>query len=642
MWNGQQALVAYDRAVPGFQGRIRREDVDAVRDRVHIDEVIGEYVPLKTAGLGSMKGLCPFHDERTPSFSVRPQVGLYHCFGCGESGDVYSFLMNIDHISFAEAVEKLAGRLGYQLRYEEGTSGPDRAEYGRRQRLLDAHLSAEKWFQEQLAGPDAYVGRVFLSERGFDRAAAAQFGVGFAPNSWDGLVSHLRSKGFRDAELVEAGLVSQSQRGTGVYDRFRGRLIWPIRDITGATVGFGARRMLEEDQGPKYLNTPQTRIYNKSQVLYGLDLAKRDIARGRQAVIVEGYTDVMAMHLAGVPRAVATCGTAFGAEHVKVLRRLLMDDESPGQLVFAFDGDAAGQKAAMRAFDEVRSYVAQTFVAVGPDGLDPCDLRLAKGDQALRDLVEHRQSLIEFVLRSTIAGFELNQVEGRVNALRAAAPHLLAVRDTGMRRGYTRELAGWLGMDPEEVRRAVDHEQRRAAAKLGETDRPTPNGQSGPGEHQQRRQEAPANDPVARAERQLLGLVLQFPDAARQAGVERLTESAFTHPAHRMIWKALQTSFAAGEGSREWVPVVMSAAPEEVQGVISALAVRELPMRAGQSPHTLAEWLVLDARKRDLLARERDLDGRAQRLAATGATDEAQALFAELFTLTRERKALDA
>ena len=344
-------------------GRIRQADVEEVKARTNIADIVGERVALKSAGVGSLKGLCPFHDERSPSFHVRPGVGFYHCFGCGESGDVYSFLRAMDHVSFTEAVERLAGRIGYSLHYEDGGAAP---ETSGRTRLFAANTAAAEFFRTQLATPEAETGRRFLGERGFDAGAAAHFGVGYAPKGWESMTKALTAQGFTRDELTAAGLVSQGQRG--VYDRFRGRLVWPIRDVTGQIVGFGARKLYDDDQGPKYLNTPETQIYKKAQVLYGLDLAKRDITRGdpRRVVVVEGYTDVMACHLAGVTTAIATCGTAFGTDHITVLRRVMGDDSGSGEVVFTFDPDAAGQKAALRAFAEEKRFNAQTYVAVGP------------------------------------------------------------------------------------------------------------------------------------------------------------------------------------------------------------------------------------------------------------------------------------
>ncbi|MFT4157829.1 MAG: DNA primase [Microbacterium sp.] len=447
--------------------RIRQADVDEVKARTNIADIVGERVALKSAGVGSLKGLCPFHDEKSPSFHVRPQVGYYHCFGCGESGDVYSFLREMDHVSFTEAVERLAGRIGYTLHYEDGGPAP---ETSGRARLYAANTAAAEFFRAQLLSADAEIGRQFLGERGFDAGAAAHFGVGFAPRGWDGMLKALSAQGFTREELSTAGLVSTGQRG--VYDRFRGRLVWPIRDVSGQTIGFGARKLFDDDQGPKYLNTPETPIYKKAQVLYGLDLAKKDIARGdpRRVVIVEGYTDVMACHLAGLTTAIATCGTAFGTDHIKVLRRVMGDDNASGEVVFTFDGDEAGQKAALRAFSEDERFKAQTFVAVAPDGLDPCDLRLQRGDAAVRTLLDAKVPMFEFAIDRKIAGFDLATVEGRVGALRAAAPIVAEIKDALLRPGYERVLARRLGMDPNEVHSEV----RRAGRGSGSPMRAEP------------------------------------------------------------------------------------------------------------------------------------------------------------------------
>ncbi|MDP2013949.1 MAG: DNA primase, partial [Actinomycetota bacterium] len=417
-------------------GRIRDEDIALVRERARIDDVVREYVTLKSAGGGSLKGLCPFHDERSPSFHVTPSRGMWYCFGCGEGGDVLGFLQKIDHLSFAESVEKLADKTGVELRYVDGGAAINRQQ-GQRTRLVEAHKLAAKFYVEQLATPDAQIARDFLTSRGFDAEAAKSFGVGYAPKSWDALTNTLRKQGFTDAELLAGGLLSQGNRGA--YDRFRGRLVWPIRELGGDVIGFGARKLYDDDDGPKYLNTPETPIYKKSQVLYGLDMARKEVSKQQQAVIVEGYTDVMACHLAGITTAVATCGTAFGSEHIKVLRRLLMDDDQMrGEVVFTFDGDAAGQKAALRAFDEDQRFVANTFVAVEPSGMDPCDLRLAKGDEAVVALVDHRVPLFQFAIKSILAAHDLDRAEGRIAALREAAPVVAKIKDAALRPEYTR------------------------------------------------------------------------------------------------------------------------------------------------------------------------------------------------------------
>src|SRR5699024_4827849 len=330
-----------------------------------------------------------------------------------------------------------------------------------------------------LTSPEALAGRTFLDERGFDREAAAMFGVGYAPRGGEVLRHHLRQRGFTDEELLAAGLVAQG-RGTP-YDRFRGRLVWPIQDLFGDVGGFGARRLFDDDRiEAKYLNTPETPIYRKSQALYGVSRAKKDIGRSSQAVVVEGYTDVMACHLAGVTTAVATCGTAFGDDHTRLLRRLLRDqDEYRGQVIFTFDGDEAGQRAAMKAFEGDQRFVGQTYVAIEPNGLDPCDLRQREGDEAVRELIARHHPMFEFAIRRTVADFDLDHAEGRTRALDATIPIVARIRDQALRDEYARRVAGWVGA-PDEM--AV---VRRARGAAGTPQRPN------------RRRDAPNAEPMA-------------------------------------------------------------------------------------------------------------------------------------------------
>lgn len=603
-------------------GRIRQSDVEEVKARTNIADIIGEHVSLKSAGVGSLKGLCPFHDERSPSFNVRPGVGYYHCFGCGESGDVYSFLQKMDHVSFTEAVERLAGRIGYELHYEDGGQASD---HGNRARLLAANQAAAEFFIEQLMQPAAEIGRRFLGERGFDADAAKRFGVGFAPKSWDVLTNHLRGRGFSNEELSAAGLVSQGDRG--VYDRFRGRLVWPIRDVTGQTVGFGARRLLDDDKGPKYLNTPETAVYHKAQVLYGLDLAKRDISKSHRVVVVEGYTDVMACHLAGVTTAIATCGTAFGVDHIKVLRRVLGDDSGLGEVVFTFDGDEAGQKAAMRAFAEEQRFAAQTFVAVAPDGLDPCDLRLARGDQAVRSLVDTKLPMFEFVLRQTLARFDLDTVEGRVGALRQAAPIVAEIRDPALRPGYSRELARMLGMDLGEVSRAVRAAGARARSgerAAGEQHR----GERGPVAASEAASgtapDAPERpfsiadlprDPSTRLEREALQAMLQYPDAVDAALLRHAVDSRFENPSLAVVRDGIAAVLAGPEGAVR-VDRVLEQVPAPFVGVVQQLAVLPVPQRSEAAIAGWARGVLASLVDRELLRQKVELTGRLTRLAA--------------------------
>ncbi len=509
-----------------MSGRIRDTDVSYVRDHSPIDEVVGDYVQLKSAGGGQKKGLCPFHDEKSPSFHVTPARGYFHCFGCQEGGDVIAFIMKIDHLSFTETIERLASRIGYQLTYEQSSGGP-KAPTVQRSRLLEANSQASLFYQEQLQLPTASHARELLIKRGFDKTASQSFEIGYAPDQWDALSKFLLGKGFSAEELLLAGLTKEGTKGA--IDRFRNRLIWPIRDISGDLVGFGARKLAsdEEDTGPKYLNTPETSIYKKSQVLYGLDKAKKEIAKKRQVVIVEGYTDVMAAHLAGIPTAVATCGTAFGDEHIRILRRLLMDDDAfRGEVIFTFDGDAAGQKAALRAFGDDQKFVTQTFVAVEPSGLDPSDLRQEMGDAALRDLIARRVPLFEFAIKSSIKQFDLGNADGRVQALNAAAPLIGRIRDTSLRPEYARSLAGWLGMEVEVVMAAVKKNTSTRstsvdAALAGEQWRPDP------------------SEPRLILEREVLKVRLQMPALFRNW--PELEKNAFSHPAYIKLREFIDT-----------------------------------------------------------------------------------------------------
>ena len=624
-------------------GRIRQSDVEEVKARTNIADIVGEHVSLKSAGVGSLKGLCPFHDERSPSFHVRPGLGYYHCFGCGESGDAYTFLQRMDHVSFTEAVERLAGRIGFELHYEDGGQASD---HGNRARLLAANQAAAEFFVERLGSPDADVGRRFLGERGFDAEAARRFGVGFAPKSWDVLTNHLKGRGFTTEELAASGLVSQGDRG--VYDRFRGRLVWPIRDVTGQTVGFGARRLLDDDQGPKYLNTPETAIYHKAQVLYGLDLAKRDIAKTHRVVVVEGYTDVMACHLAGVTTAIATCGTSFGVEHIKVLRRVLGDDSGLGEVVFTFDGDAAGQQAAMRAFGEEQRFAAQTFVAVAPDGLDPCDLRIARGDAAVRSLVDARTPMFEFVIRHTLARYDLETVEGRVAALRVAAPVVADIRDPALRPGYTRELARMLGMELGEVTRAVRSAGGRPKTSTGDRSASTSSSTDGAA----RREGAPAadasarpfsiadlpNDPSTRLERDALQVMLQYPDAVGADLLRHAVDSRFGNASLAVVRDGIASVLGSPDPSIR-VDRIVEEVPAPFAGIVHQLAVSPVPQRSEAELAAYVTGVVSALVDRELLRQKSELLGRLQRTDRDDVTTYAT-LQRGLVELETERRAL--
>lgn len=614
--------------------RIRQADVEEVKARTNIADVIGERVALKPAGIGSMKGLCPFHDEKSPSFHVRPQHGYYHCFGCGESGDVYSFLREMDHMSFTEAVERLAARIGFPLHYEEG-GGPSPETSGR-SRLLAANGAAADYFRSQLGSAEAEAARRFLGERGFDPAAAAHFGVGYAPKGWDHMLTALTGQGFTRDELIGAGVVSQNQRG-GVYDRFRGRVVWPIRDVTGQTIGFGARRLYDDDKGPKYLNTPETAVYKKNQVLYGLDLAKRDISRGepKRVVVVEGYTDVMACHLAGVTTAIATCGTAFGSEHVTVLRRVMGDDSANGEVIFTFDPDEAGQKAAVRAFAEEKRFNAQSYVAVAPDGLDPCDLRLQRGDTAVKGLIDHKKPMFEFMIDRRISGFDLATVEGRVGALRQAAPIVAEIRDRLLRPGYERVLALRLGMDPSDVHREVEQAARGARQAPQRSahgaDRAAEQPVAAPAVTLRSLPPTPQN---AR-ERDALTGFLQYGHRVDPALFVRALSVPFHHPALEGVRATLEATDRSQPG---WALAVVESAPAAYATLAGELLARDFPARdeehAVRSIDDLARQLVIGS----LLTQKAQLLGAIQRVPPE--SEEGRALRVRLRDLDAERARL--
>jgi DNA primase len=605
-------------------GRIRDEDIALVRERSAVEDVIGERVALRNAGGGNLKGLCPFHDEKSPSFNVTPARGLWHCFGCGLGGDVIAFVQRTDGLSFAEALERLADRAGVRLRYEQGGSAPSRPQ-GQRSRLVEANRTAASFYAEQLRSlPEGQVARDFLTARGFDAAAAETYGCGYAPAGWDALTSHLLDRGFSQAELVTAGLSRQSSRGS-LIDRFHRRLLWPIRDISADVVGFGARRLHDDDPiEAKYLNTPETPLYHKSQVLYGADIAKKEIARRRQAVVVEGYTDVMACHLAGVPTAVATCGTAFGPEHIGVLRRLLLDsDEFAGEMVFVFDGDEAGQRAALRAFTEDQRFVMQTFVAVEASGLDPCDLRLAKGDTAVRDLVARRQPAVAFALRAQLKEYDLDNPEGRIRALEKGAPMVARIKDRALRPEYARRLAGMLGMEVEPV-----------LARVMEL--------AGEGQPARRPVRRPAaDDPAVAVEREVLKLAVQVPQLAGPI-FDALDESSFTEPTYVAIRRALAAAGGVGaaRSGPEWVERIGEYCPDLLaKSILTELAV-ERPRTSGAPDEKYVASQLARLRELGVSRQIKALRSRLQRVNPLEEPDEHVRLFGELVALEQFNRGL--
>ncbi|MDG4667545.1 DNA primase [Mycobacterium sp. 236(2023)] len=628
------------------RGRIPDRDIAAIRERVSIEDVVGDYVQLRRAGADSMKGLCPFHDEKSPSFHVRPNHGHFHCFGCGEGGDVYAFLQKIEHVSFVEAVELLADRIGYTVTYTGASNTNVQRDRGSRSRLLAANAAAQEFYAEQLQSEEAAPARQYLQERNFDAAAAAKFGCGFAPSGWETLTKHLLRKGFEFKELEAAGLSREGRRGP--MDRFHRRLLWPIRASGGEVIGFGARRIFDDDpMEAKYVNTPETVLYKKSSVLFGLDMAKRDIAKAHRAVVVEGYTDVMAMHMAGETTAVASCGTAFGDSHLALLRRLMMDDNwYRGELIFVFDGDAAGQAAALKAFDGDQQVAGKSFVAVAADGMDPCDLRLKSGDGSLRDLVARRIPMFEFAVRSLIPAGDVldNDPQAKVDALRQCVPLVSRIRDYALRDEYARRLAGWTGWNDESQ---VLNRVREEATKRGMPDRSRRRGAAA--EQASRGSAAPVQgtarpdpaDPTLWPQREALKSALQFPALAGPV-FDSLTAESFTHPGYTAVRASIEAAGGTSSGitGAQWIEAVR----EQTSSPQAASLINELGVEAiNADDEKLPRYIggVLARLQEVWIGRQiAEVKSKLQRMSPVEQGDEYHSLFGDLVAMEAYRRSL--
>ena len=601
-------------------GMIKKEDVEKVRAAADLYDIVSASVSLKPSGTGTYVGLCPFHDEKTGSFNVRPGLGVWHCFGCGLGGDVFKFVEQQENIDFREAVELLADRYHIELRYEQNGQGRAERSGSKRARLLEANEEAQRFFVSQIMTKEALPARKLLGGRTFSQADCERFGCGYAPQGWDNLVRHLASKGFTQREMLDAGLARQGQRG--VYDYFRGRVTWPIRDSTGRTLGFGARRLYDDDQiSAKYINTPDTQLYRKNQVLYGIDLAKQAIVKKRQVVIVEGYTDVMAMHLAGVDTAIATCGTAFGAEHAKIVRRLIADDslgavqlvgplKVEGQalssrIVFTFDGDAAGQKAALHAFGLDSAFLSQTFVAVAEGNLDPCDLRIERGDEAVRSLIAAAKPLYDFVIDAAIERFDTSYTTGQMGAVKASAPLIAQIRDRSLLDLYTRKATRRIGVDLEVMRREVTDARRIRHVRDDDAYAPrrrfgvsggtgAGSGAGGVGARpdaasrraMERRGAAEQtyfriDDAVFIAEQQFMAMLIQVPRAIDRDWFAQLTLANFMTPVFRTLFQAVAAAGGLPADSTPqglWMHDLTKAGGPMLESTVNELAVMPLPL----------------------------------------------------------------
>jgi len=612
-------------------GRFKDSDKEELKARINIAEVIGDYVALKPSGGGSFKGLCPFHNEKSPSLQVTPSKGMFYCFGCQIGGDVFKFLDLVEKLSFTEAVEKLAARIGFQLSYEEGASRDN----GERARVLEANSLTAEFFQAALASAEAEPGRKLMSERGFDAAALAHFGVGWAPKGWTNLSDHLKSKGFSDQELLVAGLASSGERG--IYDKFRGRVVWPIRDTTNQVIGFGARKIFEDDKGPKYLNSAETPVYHKSKVLYGLDLAKRDMSKQQQVVVVEGYTDVMACHLAGVTTAIATCGTAFSEDHIQILNRILgSDPANPAQVIFNFDPDEAGQKAAMKAFASSSKFNALTFVAVGPDGLDPSDLRQQRGDEAVVAMIEAKRPLLEFAIDRSVMKFDLNSREGQVSATRAAAIILAGIADPIQRSVYEKYLSELTSVDRSAIAALVAEEVKKSRnarvtsiSQAPPIDAPEPEVATG-------YEVVDLKDPTNRRERWLLEVVAQMPefvDAATRARIFRIYFSASRHVA---IAKLLLDELAKGADGLIDRVVERTADSPELQQTFREIAMQPLPANDDAAREVYARGVLTLALEKTIELEKNYLLSARNRADAAGDSATTAEIARKLVDLDRE------
>ena len=547
-------------------GRIRDEDVAAVRERTDIVKLVSGYLTLKKAGHDRFVGLCPFHTEKTPSFGVSPSKGLYHCFGCGKGGDAIGFLRDVEHLEFAEAVERLAKDAGVTLRYE-GDTPAERRVASKRQALVRANEAAfELYHRTLLEAKEGEEARAYLETRGIDREVAAEFEIGYAPGHPDFLLRRL-VKSLSAELLVEAGLALQDQEGN-VRDRFRRRITFPVHDLAGKAVGIGARILPGgREDGPKYLNSPETPVYRKAEVLYNLQRAKASATRSGELFLVEGYTDVIAMVHAGVTNTVATCGTALGEGHFRLASRFAQ------RMVLAFDSDDAGARAAERAFEFVERFPVQPVVLILPEGLDPADFVDQHGGEALRELAAEAVPLVEYMVRRTVGRHDLSTIEGQSAAVAAAVPLLEQLGDPVRQSEYAHLLAELAGVSEGSVVLAL--EQQRAGR---------------PVEVRQAVKRASAQE---RVEREMLRLLARDDDAYRSIA-PRLSDEHFRSARNRQLMALLRDADGRVSGASS------EGGDDEVVQALTALALE--PLDGDQLPGYPEEvW----ARLQEFLLRRR-------------------------------------
>ncbi|NNK91111.1 MAG: DNA primase [Acidimicrobiia bacterium] len=579
-----------------------REDIDKVRDATDLAELAAEVTKVKRSGRSTM-AVCPFHQEKTPSLSIDASRGLYHCFGCGKSGDVFRWVQETQGTDFVGALEMLARRAGVVL-----TEDPEASKRrDRRELLVGATETAVDFYLDRLkTGDDAGAARAYLRSRGYDGDVVEQFKIGYSPDSWDALVRHLGKAGFSDDVMITAGLASRARTGKPV-DRFRGRVMFPIYDVRGDAVGFGAR-VLDGD-GPKYLNSPETPIYHKSRLLYGLNWSKSAMVTQSRAVVVEGYTDVIAMHLAGHPVAVATCGTALGSEHLDLLRRFTE------RVILAFDADAAGAGAALRGFEQSMPGDLDLRVAALPEGQDPADLVAAGDERSLLKAVEESQPLMQFRIEQELRQFDLEEPEARGRAISATAAVIALHPDPVARHEYSVVIARRTGVDLPLVERAVARSRGDRPAEAP-VPRPAPGSQGR------------ASGQV-KAERELLRLLLANEVTTRSMDI---ATEWFTLAEHRTAYALLEAELSGiAPGAAPDLGAWIGAGDTPEKTLLSALALEDRPLA---DPGDLEKRLKRGAVERRIEEEKRHLES------LLPDTQEYSTGLAELIALERQRREL--
>ncbi|MDP9343712.1 MAG: DNA primase [Actinomycetota bacterium] len=594
-------------------GRIRQDDIEAVRDRTDIVKVVSQYLTLRKAGHDSLVGLCPFHTEKTPSFSVSPTKQVYYCFGCQAGGDAVRFLRDVENLTFAEVIERLARDAGITLRYEAESPGERRAQ-SRRQSLHRANAEASELYHRTLLdGPEASEARAYLAGRGFDQEAVVQFQIGYAPGYPDFLLRRLSPR-FGSDTLVEAGLALKDGSGA-VRDRFRGRITFPVHDLSGQAVGIGARLVASVEGQPKYLNSPETPVYRKGKVLYNLNRAKAAVTRSGQAVVVEGYTDVIALARAGVETAVATCGTALGEEHFHLLSRFAQ------RVVLAFDSDEAGARAAMRAYQFHETYPLETRVLVLPEGLDPADFVRTKGGEAFLELAGDAIPLVEYMLDRSLSGHDLRSVEGRARGVRAGLPFVAGLTDPVRREEYAHLLADRAGVSSSAVMLEL---------KQSDGGRADAGPMAGPGAATRTDPDAPAAarvSPQDRVERQMLRMLAQSEEVFEAVAGE-VSDEHFERAQHRRLFELLV------KGRGDVRSLVAELDDERLSAALAALATGPVE---GELTASHARRLALGLQENLLKRRIAEIRTRLQRLNPL-TSPEYEALFEELIAREEERR----